>query len=110
MAGLPTLTTTESFSPIDSIDFMTANYVYYAQPGYDLTVLLDSFTVTVQRTNGNGNGNGTGNHLLDPTNLIQSSAILQAGVPEPSTWAMMLIGFAGLGFAFRHSRRKVSFA
>jgi hypothetical protein len=32
------------------------------------------------------------------------------GVPEPSTWAMMLIGFAGLGFAFRRSRRKVSFA
>jgi hypothetical protein len=27
-------------------------------------------------------------------------------VPEPSTWAMMLIGFAGLGFAFRQSRRK----
>ena len=32
------------------------------------------------------------------------------GVPEPSTWAMMLLGFAGLGFAFRQSRRKVSFA
>jgi CHRD domain/PEP-CTERM motif len=31
-------------------------------------------------------------------------------VPEPSTWVMMLIGFAGLGFAFRRSRRKVSFA
>jgi hypothetical protein len=30
-------------------------------------------------------------------------------VPEASTWAMMLIGFAGFGFAFR-SRRKVSFA
>jgi hypothetical protein len=28
-------------------------------------------------------------------------------VPEPSTWALMLLGFAGLGFAFR---RKVSFA
>jgi hypothetical protein len=28
-------------------------------------------------------------------------------VPEPSTWAMMLIGFAGLAFAFRLSRRKV---
>ena len=24
-----------------------------------------------------------------------------SAVPEPSTWAMMLIGFAGLGFAFR---------
>jgi hypothetical protein len=32
------------------------------------------------------------------------------GVPEPSTWAMMLLGFAGLGFVFRQSRRKVSFA
>ena len=31
-------------------------------------------------------------------------------VPEPPTWAMMLIGFAGLGFAFRQSRRKASFA
>jgi hypothetical protein len=31
-------------------------------------------------------------------------------VPEPATWAMMLIGFLGLGFAFRQSRRRVSFA
>jgi hypothetical protein len=29
-----------------------------------------------------------------------------AVVPEPSTWAMMLLGFAGLGFAgYRHARR-----
>jgi hypothetical protein len=33
-----------------------------------------------------------------------------SAVPEPSTWAMMLLGFAGLGFAFRQSRRKVSMA
>jgi hypothetical protein len=33
-----------------------------------------------------------------------------AAVPEPSTWTMMLLGFLGLGFAFRQSRRKVSFA
>jgi hypothetical protein len=33
-----------------------------------------------------------------------------ASVPEPSTWAMMLLGFVGLGFAFRQSRRKVSMA
>jgi hypothetical protein len=31
-------------------------------------------------------------------------------VPEPATWAMMLLGFVGLGFAFRQSRRKVSLA
>jgi hypothetical protein len=39
-----------------------------------------------------------------------SSNQIGTAVPEPSTWAMMLIGFAGLGFAFRQSRRKVSFA
>jgi PEP-CTERM motif len=33
-----------------------------------------------------------------------------SAVPEPSTWAMMLIGLAGFGFAFRQSRRKASFA
>ena len=31
------------------------------------------------------------------------------GVPEPSTWAMMLLGFAGLGFAgYRRGRKAVS--
>jgi PEP-CTERM motif len=39
-----------------------------------------------------------------------ASAVPTSAVPEPSTWAMMLLGFAGLGFAFRQSRRKVSFA
>jgi hypothetical protein len=30
----------------------------------------------------------------------------EIGVPEPSTWAMMLLGFAGLGFAaFRRARK-----
>ena len=28
------------------------------------------------------------------------------GVPEPSTWALLLIGFAGLGFAGYRSSRK----
>ncbi len=34
-----------------------------------------------------------------------------AGVPEASTWAMMALGFAGLGFAgYRSNRRKGAFA
>ena len=33
-----------------------------------------------------------------------------SGVPELSTWTMMLLGFVGLGFAFRQSRRKVAIA
>jgi uncharacterized protein (TIGR03118 family) len=42
--------------------------------------------------------------------LFGAISAVPSAVPEPSTWAMMLIGFAGLGFAFRQSRRKVSFA
>jgi hypothetical protein len=58
---------------------------------------------------------GQGAHLndlalaADVTDLAVVSD-LAAAAPEPSTWAMMLLGFAGLGFAFRQSRRKVSFA
>ena len=33
-----------------------------------------------------------------------------SAVPEPSTWAMMLLGFAGLGFAFRQLRRTMAIA
>jgi hypothetical protein len=34
-----------------------------------------------------------------------------AGVPEPSTWAMMLLGFAGLGFAgYRNIKAKALFS
>jgi hypothetical protein len=45
-----------------------------------------------------------------PNGCIAVFADVATAVPEPSTWAMMLIGFLGLGFAFRQSRRKVSFA
>jgi hypothetical protein len=41
---------------------------------------------------------------------LSISLPLSSAVPEPATWGMMLLGFAGLGFAFRQSRRKVSFA
>jgi hypothetical protein len=34
-----------------------------------------------------------------------------ASTPEPSTWAMMILGFAGLGFAgYRKSRKAVAIA
>jgi hypothetical protein len=37
---------------------------------------------------------------------LDVSSLTVAAVPEPSTWAMLLIGFAGIGFAgYRKSRR-----
>lgn len=35
-----------------------------------------------------------------------SFSVQVAGVPEPASWAMMLIGFGGLGAAMRGARRK----
>jgi hypothetical protein len=49
----------------------------------------------------------TGGILSFEHNRIETAV---AAVPEPATWGMMLLGFIGLGFAFRSQRRKVSFA
>jgi hypothetical protein len=47
----------------------------------------------------------TASGATDIQSIIQLSA-----VPEPSTWAMMLLGFAGLGFAFHRWQRQPSLA
>jgi hypothetical protein len=39
---------------------------------------------------------------------LTDASKMPGGVPEPSTWAMMLLGFAGLGYAgFRRSYRLI---
>jgi uncharacterized protein (TIGR03118 family) len=62
---------------------------------------------------GNGGNGGATNQLffsagipgpngnIEDNGLFGDITAVQTAVPEPSTWAMMLIGFAGLGFAFR---------
>jgi fibro-slime domain-containing protein len=42
--------------------------------------------------------------------LDTSGVTISTGVPEASTWAMMLIGFAGLGFAGYRQSKKTSMA
>jgi hypothetical protein len=46
---------------------------------------------------------------LNPTSAGSSNAQLYTtggAVPEPATWGMMLLGFAGIGMALRRSRRR----
>jgi hypothetical protein len=42
-----------------------------------------------------------------PNEGVFLDAIAVAAVPEPATWAMMLIGFGGIGLAMRRRRRPV---
>jgi PEP-CTERM motif-containing protein len=46
------------------------------------------------------------NNFRTDTFNINDTVNVTDPVPEPSTWAMMLIGFAGLGFAAHWRRRK----
>jgi hypothetical protein len=39
------------------------------------------------------------------SNFVNASSSIAEAVPEPATWAMMLLGFAGIGFAMRRGRR-----
>lgn len=46
---------------------------------------------------------------VDPNSDGPYEAIVNVNVPEPSTWAMMMIGFAGLGYAgYRSSRKRAA--
>ena len=88
---------------------------------YDLTNLSDPMFVSCGAP-GIECGSQTGNSAYDATAFTRTASpeliwIIAAadsvsGVPEPSTWAMLLLGFAGIGFAgYRRTRaRSVSFA
>jgi hypothetical protein len=49
-------------------------------------------------------GGGTVTSTYDPAGLTVSLSV--TGVPEPATWAMMLVGFGGLGAAIRTRRSR----
>jgi hypothetical protein len=53
---------------------------------------------------------GCGTHPVDSYELQLSLSSFQvAAVPEPSTWAMMILGFAGIGFmAYRRKTKPAS--
>jgi PEP-CTERM motif len=65
-------------------------------------ITLDPFGSTAVTANGiNDNGQIVGFYM----NGVGSTIGFETTIPEPSTWAMMLIGFAGLGFLARRKAR-----
>jgi hypothetical protein len=82
-----------------------SNYAF-TEVDYD----LPSGTYTLSTDSGAGGNCGT---FSGPTCSVSSVEYLAnvTPVPEPSTWAMMLLGFAGLGFmAYRRKAKPVMIA
>ena len=46
--------------------------------------------------------------LMSFSNITVSGSLVSGAVPEPSTWTMMLLGFAGLGMAYRRTKKSAT--
>ena len=103
---------------VGSLD--TYNSLYFAGP--NVTITGTELGLLTGAANGNqtaANTNGvfkfdfstpvTGVTLSSTTNSFEIASI-SAGVPEPGVWAMMLMGFGGMGAVMRSRRRLASVA
>jgi hypothetical protein len=69
------------------------------------SVGANTIELIIDNTNNGVDGGGlTGG----PSSVAFSGSISPAGVPEPASWAMMLVGFGGLGAAMRSRRKQVA--
>ena len=66
--------------------------------GSDIT----SFTI--------GTTNDGGGFALGGTGGVNNPPPPMSGAPEPSTWALLIAGVGGIGFAFRQARKKHGFS
>jgi hypothetical protein len=61
---------------------------------------------TLYFTGASGNLTFVDSGPSDQQGNLLDNVVLTTGVPEPATWAMMLVGFGGLGAAMRSARRR----
>jgi hypothetical protein len=103
-----TFTNFNDFTKVDSINGGVLNFG---------VPLIGDTIIGIHFGDGSGVGNSTGFfefNFTQPTSSINigisapSDAVLfttGSAVPEPASWAMMLLGFAGIGFVLRRSGR-----
>ena len=78
--------------------------IEYNTPVSSSDATIEAYITNDLKVQDNGHGWATG---LKPVDGYSFQSQITGGVPEPSTWAMMLVGFAGLGFAgYRQTKRK----
>ena len=84
------------------------NLLYVGQPSL-LDILGFSFTGAFGNRNIYGSGTSYFDFAREGTVSFSISEVTR-GVPEPATWAMMLIGFGAMGVALRRRRVAVAIA
>jgi len=117
-SGLTGINDVQNFLTTFSVSGQTTGWAIIEKSFIDGTLLATSpiFTGT------DGSGNSLNSQFVGPTfnaEVLYTITSLDTGsvnggidistsaVPEPSTWAMMLLGFVGLAFMFRNRRRMV---
>ena len=93
---------------VQAYDAITQNIATTVGDTYRISFLLsdDGQLTTFSDLSTNGNTTGTGGNGIDVLAYAQAGLPIAGGVPEPSTWAMMLLGFAGIGFmAYRRKSK-----
>jgi hypothetical protein len=94
-----------AISNVFSADSLTNGWVYYSTTFTPMIAALYDFALNFQ-----GDGNAAADFVVDNVS-IAGSASLTTAVPEPSTWAMLLLSFAGVGFmAYRRNAKLASMA
>ena len=91
----------------DSVDYIFASFFsagnqsgLYMQAGYDAGNLTHEDLIRLYPYDGSGWQRG------DETGLQSIASIPSGAVPEPGTWAMMILGFGAIGFAMRRRSKR----
>lgn len=91
----------------------SGSYVLNTISGWASSSLYSGNAVVTGTSIGNGSGSG-GSFVGYADNIVGTSSFgsqrtnfaAAAAVPEPGTWALMLVGFGGVGFSMRRSRKR----
>jgi hypothetical protein len=81
-----------------------------ATNGAAFTTDVNGWILNAQAATADGGPLATEVHSLEGTqSFVGTDPSLTTGIPEPSTWAMMILGFAGVGFMSYRRKPKSSF-
>lgn len=89
-----------NYNPLEGNLLMQINYSNVTSDGFSFYARDVLGSTVTQRYYGGETGIATGG-----SGLVTTFSVVNAGVPEPSTWAFMIFGFGAIGGAMRRQRK-----